>query len=252
LNETITMLPKLKLKDPPIKEALISIVFSHPKGVKLSDFDEFCMNLNEEYPNKENKFEKTISFEFNSDVVSNEEKPFGYVFSSKDKKKYIKLDVSSMSFHRVEPYESWENLMVEVKQYWGKFCYLFSEIQIQQISVRYVNVIALKLDEGGIKFEDYLTLLPQIPDTLPKVVEGYFMQVKIPDLTKNLHSVVTEFFTITQGQVEITLDINVMKNLESLLNNDINLWNIFNDLRDYKNKIFFESITEKTKKLYNE
>ncbi len=246
------MLQTVKLKNPPIKEALVSIVFSHPSGIKLKDFDQYIRYLSDKYPDKENQLRNTISVQVESNEVSNDVEPIGYVLSSTDKKNYIRLNVNSLSIHRVEPYESWENLLREVKRNWIKFSELFADIQIEHISVRYVNVISIELSEENLKFEDYLTLLPQIPDTLSNVVDGYFMQIKMPDTLKKIDSVITEFYTINQKQIEITLDINVIKNLDAPIDSTEILWNILSDLRDFKNKIFFNSITETTKKLCNE
>ncbi len=242
------MLPNLKLKNPPIKEALISIAFSHPLGIKLEDLDKFCDKAKGNYPNKKPQFESTVKIE-EEEVIKNTEH-VGYMLVSEDKKKYIKLNLNSVSFHRVEPYQSWEHLISETKIYWSELCILFPQMQIKQISVRYINVMGIKF-ENGETFHDYLTLLPDIPDIITTVVEGYFLQIKIPEPIKGLNSVVTEFFTLNQDIVEITLDINVMKNFDSLSINDTNLWILFNDLRAFKNNIFFNSITEKTKNLYN-
>lgn len=242
------MLKNLKLKNPPIKEALISIAFSHPFGIQLNDLSIFSDAIINEYPNKKTQSELTVKI--NSDIPEKTTEVKGYMLSSVDIKQHIKVNFDSISFHRVAPYDSWEHLIKETKIYWEKFYMQFPDIQINQISVRYINVmnIQFKEEEG---FESYLNLLPRIPDNLPKIVEGYFLQLKIPNPIKNLYSVVTEFFTLNQDIVEITLDVNVMKNLDALPCDDTNLWMLFEDLRVFKNDIFFNSITEKTKNLYN-
>ncbi len=241
------MLPNLKLKNPPIKEALISIAFTHPIGTKQEDLYQFCDITKVNYPNKENEIENTVKIENNGSVTKSTEY-IGYMLTSPDTKKHIKLHFDSISFHRVEPYENWEQLVTEAKYYLSELQNLFPDIKIKQISVRYINVLGIKFKEGDV-FEDYLTLLPAIPESITKVIEGYFMQIKIPDLSKNINSVVTEFFKYNDDLIEITLDINVIKNLESVSISSI--WNLFDDLRVFKNKIFFNSITEKTKNLYD-
>ena len=243
------MLQKLKLKNPPIKEALISIAFSHPIGIQLNDLNLFLNAIINEYPNKNPQSE--VRVKLNSDTPEKTTEVTGYLLSSIDSKQHIIVNFNSISFHRVAPYESWENLIKEAKIYWKRFYLQFPDIQIHQISVRYINVMDIKFKEGE-GFENYLSLLPHIPDNLPKIVEGYFLQLKIPEPIKNLFSVVTEFFTLNQDIVEITLDVNVMKNLDNLPSDDNNLWILFEDLRVFKNDIFFNSITEKTKNLYND
>ncbi len=64
------MLPNLKLKNPPIKEALISIAFTHPIGTKQEDLYQFCDITKVNYPNKENEIENTVKIENNGSVLS--------------------------------------------------------------------------------------------------------------------------------------------------------------------------------------
>jgi uncharacterized protein (TIGR04255 family) len=240
------MYPIKKLVNPPIKEAIISISFT---GVEVTRLSEFCELVKNDYPKQKGMYELKAIFE-NEELSSEGAKLVGHQVLSNEEKQLITLRVNTFSFHRIEPYNSWEELKEESEKYFVLFNTLFPNLEITEIGTRYINALKLEMneDEG---FSKYLKLLPQLPDELPKAVDSYFLQIRIPKPEQGLSSVITQYFnqTDTPNTVEIILDIHTFKKIE---NNNADIWNSLELLRAFKNDIFFNSITEVTKTLYND
>ena len=101
------------------------------------------------------------------------------------------------------------------------------------------------------RFEDYLTAPPTIPDALPQSVESFLSRIVIHDGNLDAQCILTQAMESSNPSHEnlpITLDIDVIANKRFSLEDDF--WRTIENLRDLKNRIFFESITSKTVELY--
>jgi uncharacterized protein (TIGR04255 family) len=234
-----------KLVNPPIKEALISISFT---GVETTRLSEFCEIVKQSYPKHKGMYELKATFK-NDEFSSNGSELVGHQILSADEKQIITLKVDTISFHIIEPYSSWDRLKEESEKYFSIFKALFPHLEVKEIGTRYINSLKLPINEDG-GFNKYLRLLPSLPDGLPKAVESYFLQVRIPKPEHNIFSVITQYFkqTETPNIVEIILDIHTFKHIE---NTNVDIWESLELLRAFKNDIFFNSITDVTKNLYN-
>ena len=239
------MYSEKKLLNPPIKEALISISFT---GVEITRLAEFCEITKKNYPKQKGMYELKATIQ-NEELSSEGSRLVGYQLLSNDEKQFITLRSDSISFHKIEPYSSWEEIKKESKLYFDEFQNLFPTLQINEISTRYINSLKLSISEED-GFDKYLKLLPHLPVELPKVVEGYFLQIRLPKPEEKISSIITQYVNSnTSDTVEIILDIHTFKKIE---NTDTNIWHLLELLRVFKNDIFFNSITQVTKNLYND
>lgn len=101
-------------------------------------------------------------------------------------------------------------------------------------------------------FKEYITTIPEIAPNVPQGLSSYFMRLTIPDPESNNTAIVTEVMEpVAQGKtvLPIILDIDVFK--EKILEPaSPEIWSMLEGLRDFKNKIFFNSVTSKTKELF--
>jgi uncharacterized protein (TIGR04255 family) len=99
-------------------------------------------------------------------------------------------------------------------------------------------------------FGDYLAIPPDIPRGLPQGLASFLMRFVIPNPATGAIAIVTQSFeSPSETHAQVILDIDVFKDVELPINGD-ECWSQFDALRDYKNAIFFESITERTKEMY--
>lgn len=240
------------LKNAPIHEAVIDFRVKLPESFKLEQLDSLQKILSSDYPES-----KTISktgwmfgVEQNmpmSKIVN--EGISGYRLISSDEKNVVQFRNDGITFSRLKPYTDWETVFSEAKRLWEIYVDKASPEFVTRIAARYINRLELPPSIG---FDDYLTAAPTIPESLPQLSSSFLSRITIVDPTSDIKTHITQALEESvkpRDHVTIILDIDafITDNFES---NDPKMWAKFNELRDMKNRVFFEMITEKTARLY--
>ena len=100
-------------------------------------------------------------------------------------------------------------------------------------------------------FKDYILTVPEIAPNVPQALAHFFMRLVIPNPEIQATAVIVETMEtpIDNQRLSLILDIDVWR--ETVYeNNQPEMWDDFERLRVFKNNIFFNSITEKTKELF--
>ena len=244
------MLKIRHLKNAPIVEALIDFRATLPSQFNPEEFSSLSKVLSDDYPKNEPRRIITGSFRIEKGVpvVKPPEGKFhGYIFKSEDEKNVAQFRIDGFTFSRLNPYTEWEKVFEEAKKLWELYYSIASPETIPRIAVRYINKLALPLPIGD--FEEYFTEPPRIPSALPQGVIEFFSRIVIHE-----EEIIANMVMALQSQpksdhIEIIFDIDTYKNKPSGFDKD-EMWPVFERLRDFKNRIFFESITEKTVRLY--
>ncbi len=241
------------LQRAPITEALIDIRIKKKNGFNVEIFQDFNKGLEERYPKKiiRRKQENKIKFKKGEQPIASVEDTIeGYSFVSTDGKQTCQTRLDGFTFNRINPYDRWETLRDEAIELWKIYKELTSP-EIIRVALRYINKINIPIEPTIIiKFEDYLTTSPIIPEKLPQGVSSFLSRVVIHDPAIDAAAIVTQVY---QGLMDpkfitIILDIDVMRQKEKLSEEEA--WSTLEKLRIFKNNIFFESITEKAKELF--
>lgn len=174
----------------------------------------------------------------------------GLRYRSADEKYIAQFHDNRFIFSRLKPYESWDRFYDEGMRLWSSYIELAKPASIQRIGLRYINRIQLPVNE--LFFENYLHPAPATPkdfglpflnflhqDTF--VVPGHPYAINI---TKTIQPPKIQDL---QG-LSLILDIDVSTNQELDFDMDL-LEQRLMDMRWLKNKVFFNSITDKTMKL---
>jgi uncharacterized protein (TIGR04255 family) len=100
-------------------------------------------------------------------------------------------------------------------------------------------------------FKEYVLTTPEIAPNLPQVLNHFFMQLEIPNPDLSAIALITQTMEKpTENQrLPLILDIDVFSKID-FINSDEEMWKEFEKLRKFKNDVFFNSITEKTKELF--
>jgi len=240
------------LRNAPITEALIDI------RVKIkADFNvQQLLSLHDviagQYPRKNEQFQYEGNFEFKQGESSSSGSGTlnGYVFTSADNKQVFQARRDGFTFHRLRPYEQWDTFRDEVFRLWKLYKDLISP-EIVRVALRYINKLDIPLfPQPLLDFNEYLTATPIVPEGLPQGVSSFLTRVVINDPETNAVAILTHAFeqTVDPKFLPIILDIDLFKQKEVISEEDA--WQILEELRRLKNKIFFASITEKTKELF--
>ena len=238
------------LKNAPIAEALIDISVKPSSSVQnAQQLDELCAKLKDTYPDK--KLQQQFKIEFFPGPPPQERKEtrfVGYRLTSANGLQVIQASPDKITFSRLRPYQTWEQLREEAQRIWKIYTEIVKPELITRIATRFINSIEIPLPMKD--FSDYLTAAPSIPEKLPQGISSFFTRVVLPDPTTGAVAIVTHALesVVTPKVVPIIIDIDVF--IERIFENHEKAWATIDTLRDMKNLIFFESVTDKALEPY--
>lgn len=237
----------------PIHEAIIEIRFNSPGPTKdLDTVKSFHSLIKDKYPAIEEKYQFGGVFEFGMEKKVTAQTVDGKVtafrFSSADNRQIVIASLTSFSFSRLKPYETWEKMSAEAFTLWKKYKEIINPETITRVSTRFIN--RLEIPSPIKDFSDYFTCLPTMPKKLPQLWSNFFTKIQMHDKKLGAVAIFQHRLEPQQQKDKITffLDVDVIK--DGNFPNDDQIRGVLNQLRKLKNDIFFECITEKTARLF--
>ena len=234
------------LTNCPIIEALIDIKVQLPESKELNDLHAIYDVIKDKFPIEKKRYQISGTFELKPEegrAKSDMSDPQinGFLFYSESKNKIIQSRFDGFTLNKHKPYESWSNLIKEAKENWKEYKKAVEPISIKRLALRYINKIPIKTPFDPSK---YFNTLPTLANKLDYNIKSLFSQITVENKDINAFANITE--GIEKGNddtIQFLLDIDVFKQGEF---EDSKIWNYFEELRNFKNEIFFESITQKT------
>ena len=149
----------------------------------------------------------------------------------------------------MKPYNSWKDFSEEAFELWDLYRKQTRPTKITRLALRYINNIEIPLPITN--FKSYFKTIPEVAPELPQGFMGFLMRLIIPNEDIGATGVITETIgpPTPSGKLPFILDIDVSKQSEYEKNIDI-IPEEMEKLRTYKNDIFFGSITEETRRLF--
>ncbi len=239
------------LSRAPITEALIDIRIKLREDLTVDKLNEIYKSISSQYPERREHRQFQSRFELKdsepSQAVVEIDKVDGYLYTSADKKQIVQARLDGFTFSRLKPYENWEQLRDEAKRLW-KIYQEATSPEITRVALRYIN--KFDIPQPFKDFSDYLAAAPIVPSALPQGLSSFLTRVVMPEPSIDAIAIVTQAFeqTVDPNFVPIVFDIDVFRQTPSGMNED-EAWKLIEKLRDFKNKIFFESITEPLKEM---
>jgi len=130
----------------------------------------------------------------------------------------------------------------EAASMWKVYVDAVSPNTITRVGTRYINVLKLPVNE---ELHDYLTEPPRIPTGLNQELNSFLTRVDINDPKTKARGFLTQALeSVHSDHVPIVLDIDVFV-AKQFDPGEEEFWSCLDKLREFKNKVFFESITEK-------
>ena len=158
-------------------------------------------------------------------------------------------NILQLTSNKLKPYESWDAFSTEARKLWDIYFQITNPVRITRIALRYINRIEIPLPMND--FKEYVLTTPEIAPKLPQALNHFFMQLEIPNPELPAIALITQTMEKpTENQrLPLILDIDVFSKI-GFINNDEKIWKEFEKLRKFKNDLFHNSITEKTKELF--
>lgn len=234
------------LEHAPIREALIDI-----RSAATTDFDELgsaYKKFSDSYPTAENIQRREIGWtiipEEKSGSIEQQNSNIGYKYTSKDGKYIVQFRLDGFTFSRLDPYETWESMRDEARRLWEIYTDVAKPETITRIAVRYINALAIPFPIND--FKEYLTAPPEVPEGLPQSVAGFLSRIALKEPTINADCIFTQALEdVKQNTINVVLDIDAFM-LSTFNANELYFWENIEQLRSFKNDVFFKSITDKT------
>ena len=235
------------LSKAPITEALVDIRCKLPKGFNVDQFKTIGAKISEDYPLEKTMrvHETKIDVKDAEQIVRTHEKINGYLYESSNRTKLVQLRLDGFTFNRLKPYNNWIEVRDEALRLWNLYIELVKPEVINRIALRYINNLNVPMPVRD--FRDYLTCPPEAPEGETTGISGFFYRVVVATEDSRLTAIITQALepkVDVENYLPIILDIDVIKfTTDGFLEEDILA--ILEKLRDFKNQIFFSSITKK-------
>jgi len=237
------------LKNVPIIEAIIDFRVRLPVEFDAKEFSSLREDLSDKYTKIEKgRIVGSIKVKDDKPVVEPPKDTGikGYWFTSRNKKEVAQFRIDGFTFSRLQPYTKWESVLDEAKRLWELYSLKSSPQVVERISARYINRIDIPSKSD---LEEYFTASPVLPKKLPQELSQFFTRLVVHE--KDLAASIIQ--TLVQSKkpehIGVILDINVLKeNVKGI--SDKSIWSTMKRMREFKNRIFFELIKEKTARLF--
>ena len=237
----------------PITEALLDIRAQLPQEIDLKDIESFYDFVKEQFPEKKARMFGKLKFK-----LSPPDKPEllpstggidGYLFQSSENKKAVQSRLDGFTFNKFRPYDRWESFRLEARQLWNLYFRTVNPNKVTRIALRYINRIEVPLPIKD--FKEYILSRPEIAPRLPQGLNNFFMRFIITSPKFKAKALITQTMEepTPNKKLPLILDIDVIHD-DDYSGNDPKIWDDFEKLHIFKNQIFFNSITKKTKELF--
>ncbi len=240
------------LNNPPVKLALFQLKFSK---VDMKKFNEIDYVLKNKFPFRKDNIEVGINLN-NTTIPLGKAKLNGesdaklksYIYLTANQKERVELLEDTATYVTELPYSGWDSFLSRVDEVLSVLSSVIGTVEIKRTSIRFVNRFLFDSFESP---EEYFTTLisKQGEALYPLSQYGFRIQYDIPQT--NMYAIVNQSVeNDTTNQYIYVLDIDVLDRQSLLFEKETILFNL-EKLRNVKNKIFFDSITEKTKTICN-
>ncbi len=154
----------------------------------------------------------------------------------------VQARLDGFSLNKLSPYINWRSLREEARSLWQPYLGVARPLKVKRLAVRYTNRIEMPV---GHNFKEALLTAPEIAPGIPQGLPEYFIRLVIPHPSGST-AIVTEASTPTptgQDKVSMICDIDAFRITDLRPDDDRAIWTTLDELRAYKNVIFFNSIT---------
>jgi uncharacterized protein (TIGR04255 family) len=236
------------LRRPPIVEGLIDFQFDQlPPSMLLTL--ELLQDVLPEYPVKRPQLAIAQSIQWSAEGGTTSQStadPIGFQFWSADNSRVVTARLNGLTVSSLAPYAGFDSLRNEAQRLWSLFCKHLTRPMVRRVALRYLNRLELPLPLAD--FFDFLKTAPTVAADLPQGLAQFSMRLVIPDVDSQSVGIVTEFWDgamdMSRQRLPVILDIDVFRMIATEAS-DEDLWTVVSELRGYKNRLFFGSITDR-------
>ncbi len=232
------------LLNAPITEALIDIQVQLPPDVDLVQLRKFHSGLEQRFPKIEERIKVVGVFKMDqtgAEMKSEAPAPDGWWMQSEENGLLAQVRLDGFTLSKLPPYITWQSLSGYARELWHRYVEIARPINVTRLALRYVNKIEMP---PGVDFKESILTVPEIAPGIPQELPEYFMRLVIPHFSGSTAIVTEASLPIPPGGAPTMLfDIDVFRVTAMGATDEPGVWSVLEDLRRYKNVIFFNSVT---------
>lgn len=239
------------LDKAPITEAIVDFRVKAKPDLDVGVFKSLQSELSEQYPEMREISVIEAQFQYGSQGVKQSVKrpeSIGYRFTTSNGLNIAQYRLDGFTFNRLKPYTSWEEISSTVREHWSRYVRVAIPNAVTRLALRYINRIELPSEFDG--YDEFMTAPPPIPGELQARVTKFLTRVIIRDEKHKLDAHITQALEAHQvgDKRNLLLDIDTFRDFseKSLEIDSEEIHETFDLLHLFKNRIFFESLTEQT------
>jgi uncharacterized protein (TIGR04255 family) len=244
------------LNKPPVVVALFQIKYNSV-NMKLSDFLKYDNQLKHNFPIRRDNIQVGIDLGGSSIPLgvsklsaTSDAKIGSYVYLSVDQKVKLEILDNTITYIDERPYQGWVNFKESSLKTLMALSGILNNLEITRTSIRFINRFTFENFDNPAEY--FKTLISSSEDNVlpyPLRQYGFRLLMDIPD--SDIYSIVNQNVENVRANSYIyTFDIDVL-DMQHLLFEKETLAVNMEKLRDVKNEIFFNNITQKTIDLCN-
>jgi uncharacterized protein (TIGR04255 family) len=235
------------LRKAPISEAIVDFRVSLPRDFRPDRLREAGERLARDYPETIEPKRMETRFEFSGGQPSETTRDLGFQgiwIRTEDQKTVAQFRVDGFTFNRLKPYTRWEQILPEALRLWGVYLELANPLSVTRIALRYIN--HMNLPGSGAELSDYIQTSPRLPPGVPQILSNFATRVVLEYPERRMSANVIQVLEIgvETSAPSLLFDIDVYRAGDFKVD-AATMEEILGDLRQYKNDIFFGSLTER-------
>lgn len=241
------------LRRAPITEALIDFRVQPAEGLSLRTLEEAASRIEREYPARGAVRTVRAKLELGRGVLTPdfEHNEVGVLVKSPDEKTQAQFRLNGFTLNRLEPYTSWDEIYPETKRLWRLYVDVAQPVAVVRLAARYINRLRLPLPVADLR--DYLIEPPRVPERLPRTVLAFLTRLVIHDSSLQHSAIVTQSSEpdpVDSEHATVLLDIDAFKDVNLRPTQYEEIDKVLANLHDFKNDIFFGSVTQAASELF--
>lgn len=237
---------------PPITEAVIAINFK--STIEFDELTSVSKKFQKEYPQSQAISNVSFSVDVDGGAVptpKNTQNQKGWRLSSEDMTEILVMWPQSFTISQLAPYVGWSKFLERFVRDWKKFKRHVGQKEIARIGVRYINRIDIPVNGDIVEHEKYLNVFPKLPNSLTPL-HAFAVQsaLKLPDIGCDLLINSAAVPSPVLDRASFMLDLDIFRSLD-LPQSDQDIYNLLDEIRNKKNKVFEQCISNRARKLFN-
>jgi uncharacterized protein (TIGR04255 family) len=236
--------------NPPLIEALCQFQLKPSQAWDLAIPGLLYAEIKDEYPLRRQR--EAVEFLIRGDLqaVRQSRPPQRMQFLSSDKRSLVQVGPDLLVINSLSPYPRWEVFRDRIIRAARSYREVLGGLDIETIALRYINRI--EIGEPVALIEDYLLVMPHIPETIPQTFLGWAQTVDIPFEDRGTLRLKTGSQEKGEGALAFILDLELTSFEVEPGTDEAKIFAWVEAAHSRIEEVFEACITEKSRQLFGE